>query len=99
MNDISLADVARALDAMLDDQMTGQDGRLRRIVRSTPIGEIHVAELDGGVVCTSLPVRPGGAADLPHAVAGGDVPRFVQVGLPIADGSPVSPRFGEARPG
>ena len=107
------------------------DGRLRRIVRSTPIGEIHVAELDGDVVRTSVPVRPGGAADLPHAadlgpirdgatrvvehatgpratdgatwkyvtVAGGDVPRFVQVGLPIADASPVSPRFGEARPG
>ena len=32
-------------------------------------------------------------------VAAADLPRFVQVGLPIADGSPVSPRFGEARPG
>jgi len=25
------------------------------------------------------------------------MPRLVQVGLPIADSSPVSPRFGEAR--
>ncbi len=111
---------------------TGEiDGRLRRIVRSSPIGEIHVAALGEDVVCTSLPVRPSGTADLPHAadlgpirdgtnrvvehstgsravdgvfwkyvtVASGDVSRFVQVGLPMADSSPVSPRFGDALSG
>ena len=108
------------------------DARLRRIVRSSPIGEIHVASRRGNVPYTSLPSRPaGGAADLPHAadvgpigdgttrvvehpvagraadgaiwkyvsVANADTPRFVQVGLPIADSSPVSPRFGEKLPG
>ena len=107
------------------------DGRLRRIVRSSPIGEIHVATREGDVLYTSLPSRPSGAADLPHAaelgpisdgatgvvehptvertadganwkyvsVADADTPRFVQVGLPIADSSPVSPRFGETRSG
>ena len=107
------------------------DGRLRRIVRSSSIGEIHVATREGDVLYTSLPSRPAGAADLPHAaelgpisdgatgvvehptvertadgaiwkyvsVADADTPRFVQAGLPIADSSPVSPRFGEARSG
>ena len=109
---------------------TGEiDGRLRRIVQSSPIGEIHVASRGGDVLYTSLPSHPmGGAADLPHAadlspiedgatrvvehptvaraangafwkhvtVADAGLPRFVQVGLPIAEGSPVSPRFGEA---
>ena len=107
------------------------DARLRRIVSSTPIGEIQVAAAGGDLVYSSLTTpRPGAAADLPHAdalapilegtarvvehptgarevdgaiwkyvtVAGGDTSRFVQVGLPIADGSPVSPRFGEALP-
>ena len=32
-------------------------------------------------------------------VAGADRSRVVQVGLPIADSSPVSPRFGKARSG
>ena len=107
------------------------DARLRRIVRSSPIGEIHVATRGGEVLHTSLPSRPVAAADLPHAadlgpigddttrvvehpvaeraadgaiwkyvsVATADTPRFVQVGLPIADSSPVSPRFGERFPG
>lgn len=107
------------------------DGRLRRIVGSTPIGEIHVAKRGGDVLYSSLPSRPtDGAADLPHAadlepigegatrvehptvaraadgafwkhvtVASADLSRFVQVGLPVADSSPISPRFGEARPG
>ena len=102
------------------------DGRLRRIVRSTPVGEIRVAAPDGAVVCASLPPPPAGGAAPPHAadlapvgecapravvrptaaraadgafwkyvtVAG--AARSVQVGLPIADGSPVSPRFGAA---
>ena len=108
------------------------DGRLRRVVDSTPIGEIHVAKLGGDVVHTNLSSPPvGGAADLPHAddlgpildgttrgvehpagaraadgaickyvtVAGAAAPRLVQVGLPIDDSSPVSPRFGDALPG
>ncbi|MCY4120190.1 MAG: hypothetical protein OXG72_04640 [Acidobacteria bacterium] len=107
------------------------DARLRRIVRSSPIGEIQVASRRGDVPYTSLPSRPaGGAADLPHAadlgpirdgttrvvehpvaerapagaiwkyvsVANADTTRFVQVGLPIADSSPVSSRFGEKLP-
>lgn len=107
------------------------DARLRRIARSSPIGEIHVATRGGDVLHTSLPSRPVAATDLPHAadlgpigdetsrvveppvaeraadgaiwkyvsVANADTPRFVQVGLPIADSSPVSPRFGERLPG
>ena len=104
------------------------DARLRRIVGSTPIGEINVAVRDGDVVYSSLTApRPRVVADLAHAddldsiltraarvvehptqarasdgamwkyvsAASADTPRFVQVGLPIADGSPVSPRFGE----
>ena len=44
------------------------DGRLRRIVRSSAIGEVHVASRTGDVLYTGLPSRPaGGAADLPHA--------------------------------
>ncbi|MCY4074508.1 MAG: hypothetical protein OXH04_03650 [Acidobacteria bacterium] len=106
------------------------DARLRRIVASTPIGEIHVAEPAGGDVTYSslAAARPAVVADLAEAdalspfvagasgvvqhstgarpadgtvwkyvsVAGGDIPRIVQVGLPIAAGSPASPRFGEA---
>lgn len=102
------------------------DGRLRRIVRSTPVGEIRVAAPDGAAVCASLPPPPAGGAAPPHAAdlapAGEDAPRAVvrptaaraadgafwkyvtvagaarsvQVGLPIADGSPVSPRFAAA---
>ncbi len=108
------------------------DGRLQRIVHSSPIGEMDVAAMEGNVLYSSLTSpRPSAAADLPHAadlgpirdgatdvvdhpigpraadgafwkyvtVADADRSRFVQVGLPIADGSPVSPRFGEARSG
>ena len=108
------------------------DGRLQRIVRSSPIGEMDVAAMEGDVLYGSPTTpRPGAAADLPHAadlgpirdgatrvvehptgpraadgamwkyvtVADADGPRFVQVGLPIAESSPVSPRFGESRPG
>ena len=105
------------------------DARLGRIVASTPIGEIHVAEPAGDVAYSSrVAERPAVVADLTEAdalgpfvagasgvvqhstraragdganwkyvsVAAGDNPRIVQVGLPIADDSPVSPRFGEA---
>lgn len=108
------------------------DGRLQRIVRSSPIGEMDVAAMEGDVLYGSPTTRrPSAAADLPHAadlgpirdgatrvvdhptgpraadgafwkyvtVADADGPRFVQVGQPIAESSPVSPRFGEARPG
>ena len=108
------------------------DGRLRRIVRSTPIGEISIGAMDGDIVCTSrTSPRPRAAADLPHAndlgpildrttcvvehptaaraidgairkyvtVARADRSRFVQVGLPVADNSPASPRFGATLPG
>ena len=108
------------------------DARLRRIVASTPIGEIHVTEVAGDVVYSSLASsRPAAVADLPGAdglrpildrtsrvvehptgargadgtiwkfvsIVGAATSRLIQVGLPIADSSPVSPRFGEARPG
>ncbi len=108
------------------------DGRLRRIVRSTPIGEIRVAAPGRGVVYAGLPSPPAGGAAPPHAAdlapageTGEEAPRAVvrptaaraadgafwkyvtvagaarsvQVGLPIADGSPVSPRFGASRGG
>jgi hypothetical protein len=52
-----------------------------------------------GVVQHSTRARAGDGAIWKYvSVAGGDGPRIVQVGLPIADDSPVSPRFGEARP-
>ena len=106
------------------------DGRLRRIVGSTPIGEIHLATRDGDVIYSSLTAaKPRAVADLLHAgdldpirnrstrvvkhwtaareahgaawkyvtVASADSSRLVHVGLPIADNSPVSPRF-ETRP-
>ena len=44
------------------------DGRLRRIVRSAPIGEITIATTRVDVVYTSLTSpRPSALADLPHA--------------------------------
>ena len=44
------------------------DGRLRRIVRSAPIGEITIATTRGDVAYTSLTSRrPRALADLPHA--------------------------------
>ena len=100
----------------------GINGHLRRIVRSTPIGEIHIVGRDGAVLYTSLqpppdelpdagalgPLKDGSeqALDQPTAPRGSDgamykyvaiaaegSPRLVQVGLPVADSSPVSPRF------
>ena len=100
----------------------GIDGRLRRIVHSSPVGEIHVVTRDRDVLYTSLEPHPD---DLPDAgdlgplmdgsqqvldhptaprasdgamykyvtTAAADSPRLVQVGLPIPDSSPVSPRF------
>ncbi len=100
----------------------GINSRLRRIVRSTPIGEIHIVGRDGTVLHTSLEPLPGelpdsgdlgplldgsqqavdrqtaprasdGAMYKYVATGGGGSPRLVQVGLPIPDSSPVSPRF------
>ena len=91
-------------------------------MRSTPIGEIHVVDRDGGVLYTSLqplpdelpdagvlgPLMDGSQPALDQttaprasdgamykyvAIAAADSPRIVQVGLPVADSSPVSPRF------
>ena len=61
--------VARAEDAGWDASEI--DARLGRIVASTPIGEIHVAQADGDVVtCSSLDAaRPATVADLPDADA------------------------------
>ena len=103
----------------------GINGRLRRIVRSTPIGEIHIVGRDGRVLYTSLqpipeelpdagnlePLMDGSkqAVDQPAAPRASDgamykyvataaagSPRIAQVGLPVADSSPVSPRFDGA---
>ena len=98
------------------------DGRLRRIVRSSPTGEIRVLGPDGGAVYTSGPADVGdagpGAAEgqrvvehpiAPRAsdgalckyvtLAGARPDRVVRVGLPIDDGSLVSPRFDVAAGG
>ncbi len=95
------------------------DGRLRRIVRSSPTGEIHVFAPGGGAIYGSGPVDDGGAgrgaaegrgvAEHPVAprasdgalykyvtAAGTGSDRVVRVGLPIDDGSLVSPRFDVA---
>ena len=98
------------------------DGRLRRIVHSSPTGEIHVATAAGETVYASGPASsPGSAPDDPPrspagetrrvlehpiaprpsdgvlckhvTVAGPRSDRVVRVGLPIDDGSLVSPRF------
>ena len=197
MGDISLADVARALDAMLDDQMTGQARiaahlvaaaeaaghgpervieTLSAVVSATVLDECWITDGEG-VACITT-VRDASGAPVPFrfspdpavqpqasafhpllssdpesddvvaqgaqvreidnevfkyvgvvgvdrrrirdgatrvadhptgprpadgalwkyvTVADADMPRLVQVGLPIADSSPVSPRFGEAR--
>ena len=60
--------VARAEEAGWD---AGEiDARLGRIVDSTPIGEIHVAEAAGDVAYSSLAAgRPAAVADLPDADA------------------------------
>ena len=66
----------------------GVDGRLRRIVRSSPVGEIHVVTRDRDVLYTSLEPHPD---DLPDA---GDL-------SPLLDGSqqvldhPTAPRASD----
>ena len=89
------------------------DGRLRRIVRSSPTGEIHVLAPGGDAIYGSGPVHDGdagrGVAEHPVAprasdgalykyvtAAGTGSDRVVRVGLPIDDGSLVSPRFDVA---
>ena len=89
------------------------DGRLRRIVRSSPTGEIHVLAPGGDAIYGSGPVDDGdagrGVAEHPVAprasdgalykyvtAAGTGSNRVVRVGLPIDDGSLVSPRFDVA---
>ena len=101
------------------------DGRLRRIVRTSPTGEIRVAAADGATVYTSGPAVAGdvgldggvpgpssdGARAVEHpiaprasdgalykyvAAAGPRSDRVVRVGVPIDDGSLVSPRFEPA---
>ncbi len=64
----------------------------------------HAADLgpirDGATRVADHPTGPrpaDGALWKYVTVADADMPRLVQVGLPIADSSPVSPRFGEAR--
>ena len=92
------------------------EGRLRRIVRSSPTGEIRVAAPSGETVYASgpsddpAPSPPLGEAQrvaehpiAPRAsdgalykyveAAGARSDRSVRVGLPIDDGSLVSPRF------
>ena len=101
----------------------GINGRLRRIVRSTSIGEMHIVDRAGGVLYTSSleplldtlpdagdlsPLMDGAqpVLDSPAApraldgamykyvlVAAAGLPRIVQLGLPVADSSPVSPLF------
>ena len=102
------------------------DGRLRRIVRSSPTGEIDVASANGETVYASGPAAPVGAgsddraagpsADEARGVTEHPIAprpsdgalhkyveaasprsdRVVRVGLPIDDGSLVSPRFDVA---
>ena len=101
------------------------DGHLRRIVRSTPIAEIHVAARSGEALYSSDPqgrrlselayaealgrvaeeTRPvdhptpteADGPILKHVtVPGVDGLRVIQLGYPIDDGLPVSPRFGSA---
>ncbi len=97
--------------------------RLQRIVRSTPISEIHVAAQRGEALYSSEPAgrrmselanaedlvplagltptvdhptpsRADGTLTKHVTVAGSGAPRVVQVGYPLDEGSPVSPRFG-----
>ncbi len=98
------------------------DGRLRRIVRSSPTGEIRVAAPGGETVYESGPAHdpaPAPRSDEAQpvaehpiaprasdnalykyvAVAGARSDRNVRVGLPIDDGSLVSPRFDIAAAG
>lgn len=100
------------------------DGRLRRIVRSSPTGDIHVLSPGGETVYASGPASPAGdppgfpadetrrVAEHPVAprpsdgvlckhvtVASSRSDRVVRVGLPIDDGSLVSPRFDPAATG
>ena len=105
----------------------GINGRLRRIVRSTALGEIHIVGRSDGVRYTSslepLPDTLPDAADCgplmdgaqpvvdsptaPRAsdgamykyvgVAAAGSPLIVQLGLPVANSSPVSPLFSGTR--
>ena len=105
----------------------GINGRLRRIVRSTTLGEIHIVGRSDGVRYTSslepLPDTQPDAADCgplmdgaqpvvdsptaPRAsdgamykyvgVAAAGSPLIVQLGLPVANSSPVSPLFSGTR--
>ena len=98
------------------------DGRLRRIVRSSPTGEIDVLAPGGVAAYTSGPSDGGDAGPGPvegrraaeHPVAprpsdgalykyvtmaSARPDRVVRVGLPIDDGSLVSPRFDIAASG
>ena len=105
------------------------DGRLRRIVRSSPTGEIDVAAADGETVYASGSAAPAGDASDDRAAgppadearrvsehpvaprpsdgalykyvtaAAPRSDRVVRVGLPIDDGSLVSPRFKVAAAG
>lgn len=98
------------------------DDRLRRIVRSSPTGEIHVLAPGADAVYGSGPADGGdagpgaaegqGVAEHPVApresdgalykyvtAAGARSGRVVRVGLPIDDGSLVSPRFDIAAAG
>ena len=99
----------------------GISSRLRRIVRSTAIGEIHIADRRGEVLYSSIEPPPEALGigdlgsvthplvDLPTAprVSDGAVYKYVvgatpgssliiQLGFPVADDSPVSPRFSAA---
>ena len=91
------------------------NARLRRIVRSTPTGEIRVLAPGGGATYSSGPSDGGdgrsaaeGRSVTEHPIAprasdgalykyveavGAGSGRVVRVGLPIDDGSLVSPRF------
>ena len=105
------------------------DGRLRRIVRSSPTGEINVAAADGETIYASGATAPAGAAsddraagppadeargvaELPIAprlsdgalykyvkAASPRSDRVVRVGLPIDEGSLVSPPIRRGRRG
>ncbi len=80
---------------------------LRRIVRSTSIGEIHIMGRAGEGLYTSLEPLPDTLPDVGDlgSLIGGAMYKYVvgaaagsslivQLGLPVADSSPVSPRFG-----
>ena len=110
---------AEAADWSADDI----NRRLQRIVRSTPMAEIHVAARSGEAIYTShapgrrltdlayardltrlsekaspvnhpTPTEMRGPITKHVTVSDSSGPRVIQIGYPIDDGSPVSPRFG-----